>query len=153
MPKYEIPNLANACRILTLLTEEREALSIGAIARALEIPRTSTLRIISTLCSAGFLQRTGEGIFTLGPGLIPLGLQALERLDTRAIAKPVLRELTVQTQETAHLAILSQNKMVIAEVVQCSMPIRSAAPAGSFFDLYCTAASAARVGKANTAIS
>jgi len=135
---YTIPNLTNACHVLKTLAGEPEGLLLSELVTRLELPHTSALRIVSTLCEAGFLQRSGNR-YTLGPGLIPLGQQALARLDIRAVARPVLKQLSEQTGETAHLAILSGNHSLLIEVVQSPAPIRVGAPAGTLADLHCSA--------------
>jgi IclR family acetate operon transcriptional repressor len=138
MNAYAIPNLTNACRVLQALAAEPEGLLLKELVQGLELPHTSALRIVSTLCAADFLQRNGKK-YVLGTGLIPLGQQALARLDIRATARPVLQELSEQTQETAHLAMLSGNHSLLVEVVQSPSPIRIGAPAGTQVELHCTA--------------
>ncbi len=138
MEKYNIPNLANACLVMKALTGEPEGLLLSELVQRLNLPHTSTLRIASTLCNAGFLQRNGKR-YALGTGLIPLGQQALARLDIRGIARPVLNKLSAETRETAHLAILSGVQSLLVEVVQSPSPIRVGAPAGTLVDLHCSA--------------
>ena len=138
MAKYEIPNLTNACRVLKSLAGEPEWLLLRELVQCLDLPHTSALRIVNTLCAAGFLQRTGNR-YGLGVGLIPLGQQALARLDIRAVARPVLKALSEQTVETAHLAILSGSRSLLVEVAQSPSPIRVGAPAGTQVELHCSA--------------
>lgn len=138
MNDYAIPNLTNACRVLKALAAEPEGLLLKELVQRLELPHTSALRIVSTLCSAELLQRNGKR-YVLGTGLIPLGQQALARLDIRALARPVLQELSERTQETAHLAMLSGNHSLLVEVVQSPSPIRVGAPAGTQVELHCSA--------------
>jgi IclR family acetate operon transcriptional repressor len=138
MRKYEIPNLGNACRILKTLSCEPEGLLLSELVQRLMLPHTSALRIVATLCDAGFLQRSGNR-YTLGTGLIPLGQQALARLDIRSVARPVLKQLSKETGETAHLAILAGNHSLLVEVCQSPAPIRVGAPSGTLADLHCSA--------------
>ena len=138
MSKYEIPNLSNACRILKALACEPRGLLLSELVQRLKLPHTSALRIVATLCDAGFLQRV-DNRYGLGTGLIPLGQQALARLDIRALARPILQQLTDQTGETAHLAILSGAHSLLIEVSQSPAPIRVGAPAGTLAALHCSA--------------
>lgn len=138
MTRYTIPNLTNACQVLKTLATETEGLLLSELVQRLDLPHTSALRIVTTLCEAGFLQRSGNQ-YMLGSGLIPLGQQALARLDIRAIARPILRRLTEQTGETSHLAILSGGRSLLVEVVQSPAPIRVGAPAGTLAELHCSA--------------
>ncbi|MDQ8183172.1 helix-turn-helix domain-containing protein [Pelagicoccus sp. SDUM812005] len=56
MAEYNIPNLRNACRLLLYLGEQDGEKSVTELAEALQLPRTSALRIVKTLESEGFLQ-------------------------------------------------------------------------------------------------
>ncbi len=138
MSHYEIPNLSNACLVLKALASEPAGLLLSELVQRLELPHTSALRIVATLCNAGFLQRSGNR-YELGSGLIPLGQQALARLDIRSVARPALNHLSSQTGETAHLAILSGNQSLLVEVCQSPAPIRVGAPAGTLAALHCSA--------------
>ena len=139
LPRYSIPNLANACRTLKFLGSTAAAISISDISRELRIPRTTVLRIVSTLAHASLLRETPDG-FVLGPALIPLGARALEKIDLRRTAAPILRTLAVETDETAHLAVPAEGfKSLLVEVAHSPHPIRVGAPAGTLADLYCSA--------------
>ncbi|MFH0947084.1 MAG: IclR family transcriptional regulator [Planctomycetota bacterium] len=138
MTKYIIPNLRNACRVLTLLSEQRAGLPLADIARRLEIPRTTALRIATTLTAEGIVEQVGRR-YVLGPMLIQLGTRAMENLDLRTIAIPVLRELSRETQETAHLAVPAGDKALLLEVCDSPLPVRVASRPGTLADIHCSA--------------
>jgi DNA-binding IclR family transcriptional regulator len=139
IPRYSIPNLANACRVLKWLSTEDTPRTVSEISRLTEIPRTTALRIISTLAHEALLRETPEG-FVLGPALVPLGAKALDTIDLRRTAAPILRQLSLDTDETAHLAVpLEGFKSLLVEVAQSPHPIRVGAPAGTLTELYCSA--------------
>ena len=138
MNKYIIPNLLNACKVLKLLQENADGLSIAQITELLKIPRTTTLRIVSTFCEERFLTKENS-VFKLGSGLIPIGMKALEGIDLRSASIPVLKSLADKTNETAHLAVLSDHKCLLLEVCQSPHPIRVGSPAGSLADIHCSA--------------
>ena len=101
--RYVIPNLRNACRILKLLGRQPDGLKAAELARALGIPVTTTLRIMATLHLEG-LARKSDGRFGLGPVLIQLGTAALDGVELRTLAQPLLQKLSAATDETALLA-------------------------------------------------
>lgn len=139
LPRYSIPNLANACRMLVFISRKSAAISISNISRELHIPRTTVLRIVSTLAHTSMLRETPDG-FMLGPALIPLGARALENIDLRRTAAPILSTLSRETDETAHLAVpIDGFKSLLVEVAQSPHPIRVGAPAGTLAELYCSA--------------
>jgi IclR family acetate operon transcriptional repressor len=135
--RYVIPNLRNACRILKLLGRSTDGYKVADIARELNIPVTTTLRIMSTLALEG-LARKVEGRFELGPILIQLGNAALSGTEIRELAQPVLLKLTQRTDETAHLAIPCDDRSLIVAVQDSLHPLRAASRPGFLAELHCS---------------
>jgi len=137
--RYSIPNLKNACRVLKALSVEEKGFSLSELARNLKIPRTTALRILSTLENEGFVGRN-DNTFTLGNGMVNVGLKALAKINIRTIAVPILRDLANETGETAHLVVLSDDHALILEVCDSPHPLRVASRPGTLTLLYCSAA-------------
>jgi IclR family acetate operon transcriptional repressor len=137
MPDYLIPNLVNAGRVLKLLAAT-PGLTVLEISRAIHVPRTTVLRIATSLVREGLLE-TEQNTYSLGPTLIYLGIRAMDGIDLNGLAKPYLKRLAHETGETAHLAMLADDKSVLLEVCQSPLPIRAGAPAGTCTDLHCSA--------------
>lgn len=137
--RYIIPNLKNACRVLKALSREEKGFSLSELSRNLEIPRTTALRILATLEHEGFVHRE-DSTFTLGNGLINVGLKALAKINIRTIAVPILHDLANETGETAHLVILSDDRALILEVCDSPHPLRVASRPGTLTLLHCSAA-------------
>ena len=123
--RYVIPNLRNACRILKSLEQHPDGLKAADLARTLQIPVTTTLRIMTTLHREGFARKV-EGRYELGPVLIQLGHAALAGTEIREQALPVLRELTESTDETSHVAIPCDERALIVAVQDSAHPLRAA---------------------------
>ena len=138
MPDYVTPNLVNASRVLKLLASEPNLTALQ-ISRALNVPRTTVIRIASSLVKEGLLESDERRTYTLGPALIYLGMRAMDGVDIAGLAKPLLKQLAGQTGETAHLAMLSDDKSLLMEVCQSPLPIRAGAPPGTLADLHCSA--------------
>ena len=135
--RYVIPNLRNACRILKLLSDSPDHLKAAEIARALGIPVTTTLRIMTTLHLEGFVRKRGNQ-YELGPVLIRLGTAALSDTEIRALALPVLEKLTARTDETSHLAVPCDGRSLIVAVEDSPHPLRAASRPGFLADLHCS---------------
>jgi IclR family acetate operon transcriptional repressor len=135
LERYVIPNLRNACRILKLLRGHPGGLKAADLARSLGIPVTTTMRIMATLQIEGVVQKT-DGRYGLGPVLIHLGNAALAGTDIRKLALPFLQKLTVETDETSHLAIPCNERSLVIAVQDSLHPLRAASPAGFLTDLH-----------------
>ncbi len=137
MNKYTIPNLKNACQLLKILGDIEEGLSVTEAAKKLNIPRTSCLRIMSTMEEEGFLEQRGK-MYRLGNSVIPLGVNTLERIDLRNLAEPLVKKLSRDTGESAHLAIPADHKSLIIYIQQSLQPMRMASSTGTLIDLHCS---------------
>ena len=75
-----------AMRILSCFDHSEHAeLGVSDIARATRLHKATAYRIIMTLLSGGFLERTAHGAkFRLGLRVVELGLHAMRGLDFRA---------------------------------------------------------------------
>jgi IclR family acetate operon transcriptional repressor len=135
--RYVIPNLRNACRILKVLGRHPDGLKAADLARDLQIPVTTTLRIMNTLCLEG-LARKVDGRFELGAVLIQLGNAALAGTEIRDLALPLLQKLTAATDETAHLAIPCDDRSLIVAVQDSPHPLRAASRPGFLAELHCS---------------
>src|SRR5258707_566284 len=135
--RYVIPNLRNACRILKLLGSRPEGFKIADLGRTLNIPTTTTLRIMTTLHLEGMVRRNGA-LYELGPVLIQLGHASLAGTEIRASALPVLSNLTARTDETAHLAIPCDDRALIVAVQDSPHPLRAASRPGFLAELHCS---------------
>lgn len=135
--RYVIPNLRNACRILKLLGRHPDGLKAADLARELNIPVTTTLRIMTTLHLEG-LARKIEGRYELGPILIQLGTAALAGTELREQALPVLQRLTAAAAETSHLAIPCDERALIVAVQDSPHPLRASSRPGYLAELHCS---------------
>lgn len=139
MQTYLIPNLGKACQVLDLVSKSANGCLLKEISKQLAIPRTTALRITQTLLQADYLVQKDDGCFVLGSALVQLGVKALDSFDIRGYARAVLQALSADTDETAHLAVLSGTKSMLIEVCDSPHPIRIAARPGTLVDLHCSA--------------
>lgn len=137
--KYSIPSLRNACRTLRHVARHSGGIDLGSISRDLAIPRTTALRICTTLESENLLARDRNGAYVLGAGLAPLGMQAMPNARIREMAVPALRSIVDRIGETAHLAIPCGKSSLILEVCDSPHPLRVASRPGSLAHIHCSA--------------
>jgi DNA-binding IclR family transcriptional regulator len=137
MNNYIIPNLLNACKILSILANEPEGISTNRLENLVEVPRTTAFRILKTLCSAGMAEKRGRLYFP-GPRLVQVGLNSLRYMEIRTLSIPFLGELAMKTGLTAHLAIPSGMESMILEVHDSPHPVRVASRPGTTVPLYCS---------------
>jgi len=139
MKEYTIPNLSKACGVLEFISDTANGCTLNEISKVLSIPRTTTLRITQTLLQVDFLAQKDDGAFVLGGAIIQLGVKALDSIDIRGYARPVLQQFTADTNESSHLAMLNGTKSMLIEVSDSPHPVRIAARPGTLVDIHCSA--------------
>lgn len=139
MKEYLIPNLGKACDVLEFISDTTHGYSLKEISDQLNIPRTTALRITQTLLQADYLAKKDNNSFVLGSAVVQLGVKALDSIDIRGYARPILHQLTNETGESTHLAMLNGTKSMLVEVCDSPHPLRIAARPGTLVDLHCSA--------------
>lgn len=138
-----VNSVEKAARILRHLSQVG-ATTVASVATQLELPRSTTYKILVTLEAEGLVERDAAGqTFHLGYRLIELGHRAQEEIDLFRLAHPFLVALNKQTDETVHLTVLDGIEVLYVDCVESTRRLRTYSVIGVRAPLYCTA-----VGKA-----
>ena len=130
MESQGVRSLSRGLRILEVFTSERPSWTVSQIADALDLPVASAHRLIATLASAGFLERDRpRGPWRLGLRLLHLGATVQSGLSLRAIARPRMEQLAIETGETVVLLVPGASAAVCIEHIDGTHPIRPASMA------------------------
>jgi DNA-binding IclR family transcriptional regulator len=93
--------------ILELLAKHSEGLELGAIANALNTPRSAVHRLLSDLVISGYVRQIREhGDYLLTTKLISIGLSFLSNSGVVDIAQPLLNRLAKTSGELVRLSIV-----------------------------------------------
>jgi DNA-binding IclR family transcriptional regulator len=130
--------ISRASAILRLCSAATDGLSLGNIATAIGLPRSTVQRIVNALVTEGLLYndgtrrsiRTGRGLHALLP---------TPRADVIEIAHPFLKALSQTTGETVDLALLRGDHLVFVDQVAGSQRLRTVSSVGEIFPLHNTA--------------
>lgn len=110
--------LDRGIRVLRVLAEATDGLSMTDLATRLEVNRTVTYRLVATLEQHGLVRRGSSGLLHLGMGVLKLSGAVQPLLRDRAV--PVLRQLSETVGCTAHLTIADGDEAVALVVVEPS---------------------------------
>jgi DNA-binding IclR family transcriptional regulator len=137
---YNVRAVERAARILTCFDNENPAMSLTEIAQAVDLHKSTTHRIVTTLLHYGFLERASDGQrYCLGIRLANLGFRVIQRMDIRREAIPVMRKLRDQWDETCDLSIYDDNHVFYIEVMHSNHALTIAAAVGQHLSAHCTA--------------
>jgi DNA-binding IclR family transcriptional regulator len=86
------------------------------ISRALDISSSSVFRILATLSSHSFVEKSeNSGEYTLGLSCLKMAGAYYKSVNLRQKAMPVLERLRDRTSETVHLGVMDQLEVVYLE--------------------------------------
>ncbi|MGC0420780.1 IclR family transcriptional regulator [Embleya sp. AB8] len=108
--------LDRGLKVLELLADASDGLSVHDIAAALGVNRTVVYRILATLEQHGLIRRDESGRTRLGLGALQLARRAHPLV--RDAAVPCLRRLAEETGATAHLTIVDGMEALVVAVAE-----------------------------------
>ncbi|TAK69001.1 MAG: MarR family transcriptional regulator [Actinomycetota bacterium] len=124
MPAETSQTLDRGLRVLELLAESPDGMTVTEIAAALHVSRTVVYRLVVTLEQHGLLRRGQDGRCRLGMAVLTLGRSVQPGL--RDAALPALRRLADVVGATAHLTVVDGGDALAVAVVE---PARIDVPA------------------------
>lgn len=130
--------ITRAADILRLLGKETDGLSLGQIAKKVELPRSTVQRIVGALAVEGFITiENRNGGIRLGPEIHALAQAAT--LDMKDRLRPLMKSISEETGETVDLAILDGNQMLFIDQIEGTQRLRTVSSIGESFPLTTTA--------------
>ena len=104
---YFVPGLHRGLRVLEILGASEAPMSLSEIARAMELSRSSTFRLVYTLRQMEFIRAAEQAnTFTLGARVLNLGFAYLNQQPIAEVARPILAQLRDETGVSTHLSVL-----------------------------------------------
>lgn len=121
-------------RILAIFesfTAERSSLALQAIADRIELPKSTTFRIVQSLEQAGYLVRLEDQKYCLSLRFTRLAGMVKSTLGVREIARPVMAGLAEATKETVSIHTVSgRNRVCIDAMATASSQLRNVVQPG-----------------------
>jgi IclR family KDG regulon transcriptional repressor len=137
--RYRVPAVSRALSIMEFLADRHEASGVSAIARALDIPKSSCFSILSTLEVSGYAKRDDKDLWSLTLRIHQVGLSRAHKVDILNVAQPELERLRDATALTAHLGLAEGDGVLYALKVEPPGIIRFDTYPGKRASLHLTA--------------
>lgn len=135
-----IQSVLLALRILENLCESGGEKGVSQLARELESSKARIFRHLQTLCARGYvLQDEASQKYRIGLRVFLLGRQAGEGIDLVAAVRPALERLRDKTGQTAVLATVLDDQVVILDFRLGTNPIQVGLRPGTRFALHAAA--------------
>jgi DNA-binding IclR family transcriptional regulator len=126
----EVGSVGRALSILEALPGGREGIRASELARAVGVNPSTASRLLATLAAHRMAERTPQGTWRLGLGVLALSDRVLSGLDLRERARPWLRWLVEETGETATLSLPGAGEAITIDFVPSPKSVVSMARVG-----------------------
>lgn len=136
--RNEMRTIARAASVLRALADSPVKLSLGQLAKATNLPRSSIQRIVGALEAEGFVNtQSGQSGVRLGRELVRLGSAVSANL--RTLFRPYLQELHQRTKDTVDLTLLMDGTPVVVDQISSTAALRVVSFVGRPLPLHATA--------------
>jgi DNA-binding IclR family transcriptional regulator len=119
-----VRSVARTLEIMSLLREGRSAITLREIQAETGLPRTTLVRLLSTLEQFGLLWGTGRHRYIPGPGLMRWAGLARDAWELPAEARQALRDLVRSTRETASIYVRQNVRRICVAQEQSPQALR-----------------------------
>lgn len=106
---YRVESSERTLRILQCFQKPGEKLTLTVISHRSSLPKSTILRLASSIMRLGFLHRDSYGLFSLGAEVRRLGMLTTATVSLETQLRPVIQDLSLRTQETAAFYIRNAN--------------------------------------------
>lgn len=141
MKNYEnnnVQSIQRAFDILELIADSTSPIPLKEIAQKTGLPKPTVYRLLDNLERRGYIHTNNDGKYWLGLRFLNFGRKVDENLEIKQIARPYITSLNNLTEETVHLGILQNHKVVYVDTIESPLPIRLVARIGGTNSVHCT---------------
>jgi DNA-binding IclR family transcriptional regulator len=124
--------------ILEALSTRQGGLSLTALSKTIDLPKSTTHRLLSTLVRRGYAARREDGGYQVGLKLIEAVSYYINSLELQTEARQHLARLTVELGLTAHLGVLEGNQVVYIERIDVLAGVKLYSQIGLRMHAYCS---------------
>lgn len=142
---YQSKTISRALDVLEVFSEERPALTLKDLSRAIGFPDSSLFRVLITLQSRGYLHQNEDGSYQLARKVL-LGKLSERAERLREVSRDEMQGLASHFNETASLAYLFGDRIQVIDSIDSLHDIRITNRPGRVLPPHCSA-----MGKAITA--
>ena len=133
-----------ALRVLEVVAAEPRPLSLADVARRSSLDKSAAHRMLATLLTAGYVHRDPESRrYALSYRVVSLSRNLLADNEVVRLARATLEDISAETGEGVHLAMLDGNETVLVQRVKGSQLVAVDFQVGDRSLLHCTS-----IGKA-----
>lgn len=131
-----VRSVTRALSILECFDADRPSLALHQISQRLELAKSTTYRLLSTLVESGYVVQKENSEYCLSFQLLRLGGIVGSSLEITDIARPELVKLSAATNETVEISMLSDSERICVDVIESPSPLKSIVRIGERLPLH-----------------
>ena len=120
---------------------ERQPVGVSDLSRAMQLPKSTTQRMLLTLGELGWIRASAEEPtrWSLTAKAQAIGSRHRGHEEIRHIALPAMHMLSAATGETVHLSVPDERRIVLLHKIEGAHPVRTHTEVGRSAPLHATA--------------
>ncbi|HEX2542726.1 MAG TPA: IclR family transcriptional regulator [Caldimonas sp.] len=122
-----------ALSILDALTEDK--VSLAELSKRTDLYKSTVLRLLKSLEKFGYVLRSADGSYRLGPKVLLLGSLYQRHFRTAEIVPPVLEKVSAELHEGASFYIVDDDKRICLHRVETTRAVRDSVHVGDSLPL------------------
>jgi DNA-binding IclR family transcriptional regulator len=135
-----IQSLERAFAIMEEIARNRDGISLAELSKRVGLHSSTTFHLVRTLAGLGYVRQVKDSKrYRVGRRLFALAATAFDENEMVSLGKPFLEALARETGETAHLAVLIKDKVIILTRSAGPGALQVSERAGVARPAYCTA--------------
>jgi len=111
--KYQAPALSRGLEILEILSLHQKPLTLSQIAAKLDVSTSQIFRLIYVLVESDYIDKKDSDTFTISSKLFSLGMQFITNYSFLDIIMPILKDISIKTNQSCHCSIKLDDKMIV----------------------------------------
>lgn len=132
--------LLRGLKLVELVAEASEGIGVTDLARAADLDKGTTSRLLATLREAGWVRQDPvDRRYRLTGKFARFSRVHADTLNLQALARPHLTKLRDEVNETVHLGVIEGNSVVYIDKLECSNSIRLVSTVGQHMPILTTA--------------
>jgi IclR family transcriptional regulator, pca regulon regulatory protein len=141
-----IESLDRGLRVLQVFGADHRPMPLSDIARAADLPRATTRRILQTFARSGFVDSDGK-LFQLTPRVLSLASAYLSSNQVVAVMQPLMDRVSTETREVCSMAILDGDEVVFIARASPARVFSAGIDIGYRLPAFCTSVGRALLGR------
>tara|TARA_R110002096_G_scaffold52547_3_gene137205 strand:+ start:1751 stop:2587 length:837 start_codon:yes stop_codon:yes gene_type:complete len=136
----QVQSLVRALRLLQEVADAGDGITLTEVANRVGLPVSSAHRLLSTLQLEGFVRFDGERtLWFVGVKSFTVGNAFLRARDLVQVARPYMRGLMEQCDETVNLAVEDSGQIIYLAQIECRQMMRALASPGARVPMHSSA--------------